>query len=140
MLATASPAATGLPVLKFSDRPDDPGGVSVCTPLILGAFVFLFAGPPAQAEIYRWTDGEGNVHFTSDASKVPARYRSQSTAGVPKRTINFTNKRQPAASPKPATSGEGDPWNAMRPRVAPPLAPSFLEHLKKGTGAVIPTP
>ncbi len=125
--------------LKSSGRTDDPGYVFGRTSLIFGALVFLFAGHPAQAEIYRWTDGQGKVHFTSDLSKVPARYRGQSAAGVPKRTINIINQSQPAAAPKPATSGKGDRWDAMRPRVAPKLAPGFLEDLKKQTQRPAPT-
>jgi clan AA aspartic protease (TIGR02281 family) len=33
--------------------------------------------PPAGAEIYRWTDEEGRLHFTEQLSKVPPRYREQ---------------------------------------------------------------
>jgi hypothetical protein len=32
---------------------------------------------PAASEIYRWTDEQGNVHFTSDRNQVPSKYRNQ---------------------------------------------------------------
>ena len=38
--------------------------------------IFLLAAP-AAAEIYRWTDENGRVHFTQDLGQVPARYRKQ---------------------------------------------------------------
>jgi hypothetical protein len=33
-------------------------------------------------EIFRWTDEQGNLHFTSDPNQVPARYRGQSQPAV----------------------------------------------------------
>ena len=53
--------------------------------------------------------------------------------------MSFINQSQPAAAPRPATSGEGNPRDAMRPRVAPKLAPGFLEDLKKQTQRPAPT-
>jgi clan AA aspartic protease (TIGR02281 family) len=34
-------------------------------------------GPPAGAEIYKWTDESGRVHFTQDLNTVPGRHRAQ---------------------------------------------------------------
>jgi clan AA aspartic protease (TIGR02281 family) len=41
------------------------------------ALASMLAVGTAGAEIYRWTDAEGRVHFTQDLSQVPARYRKQ---------------------------------------------------------------
>ena len=38
------------------------------------------AAGPAGAEIYRWTDADGRVHFTQDLSQVPARHRKDAEA------------------------------------------------------------
>ena len=38
--------------------------------------VLALAAAPSAAEIYRWTDENGRVHFTQDLSKVPARHRA----------------------------------------------------------------
>jgi clan AA aspartic protease (TIGR02281 family) len=44
--------------------------------LFLALLAALHAGG-ASADIYRWTDPEGNLHFTEDLSQVPAQYREQ---------------------------------------------------------------
>ena len=44
--------------------------------LFLVLLAALHAGA-ASAEIYRWTDPEGNLHFTEDLSQVPPQYREQ---------------------------------------------------------------
>jgi clan AA aspartic protease (TIGR02281 family) len=36
----------------------------------------------AGAEVYRWTDGEGRVHFTQDLSRVPPEQRRAAAAGA----------------------------------------------------------
>ena len=44
--------------------------------LVLALMAVLHAGA-ASAEIYRWTDPDGNLHFTEDLSQVPSQYREQ---------------------------------------------------------------
>ncbi|HPG25805.1 MAG: DUF4124 domain-containing protein [Spirochaetaceae bacterium] len=36
----------------------------------------------ASAEFYRWTDADGNTHFTSDLGSVPPAYREQARASA----------------------------------------------------------
>ena len=38
------------------------------------ALVLLGAGP-AAAQLYRWTDGEGTTHYTTDAASIPPAFR-----------------------------------------------------------------
>jgi len=38
--------------------------------------VILGAGP-AAAQLYRWTDGEGTVHYTTDAASIPPHFRNR---------------------------------------------------------------
>jgi clan AA aspartic protease (TIGR02281 family) len=40
----------------------------------------LVAPAPAQAEIYRWTDDQGQMHFTQDLNRVPPRHRGAARA------------------------------------------------------------
>lgn len=42
----------------------------------------LLLAAPAGAEIYRWTDASGRVHFTQDLSQVPAPHRKQAEAAA----------------------------------------------------------
>lgn len=51
---------------------------SFLRPLALAAALALF-GPaaPASAEVYRWTDAEGRVHFTQDLQSVPPGKRAE---------------------------------------------------------------
>jgi hypothetical protein len=38
---------------------------------------------PAASEVYRWTDAQGNLHFTSDLNRVPTQYRNQAATSKP---------------------------------------------------------
>jgi len=52
------------------------------TPLRLG-FVLLLALPTwTSAEIYRWTDPEGRMHFTQDLNQVPPAQRARAEEGA----------------------------------------------------------
>jgi clan AA aspartic protease (TIGR02281 family) len=43
----------------------------------------LLIAPAVAAEIYRWTDEDGTVHFTQDLSQVPARHRDTAAEPAP---------------------------------------------------------
>jgi len=66
------------------------------------AVLWLLAalGAPASADLYRWTDESGRLHFTSDPSKVPARYRDQ--AAQPLEDAKSTLNRVPSRGQAPA--------------------------------------
>jgi clan AA aspartic protease (TIGR02281 family) len=42
----------------------------------------LFGAGGAAAEIYRWTDAEGRLHFTESLDQVPPQYRKQARRGA----------------------------------------------------------
>ena len=52
------------------------------------AFSLLALGlaAPGLAEIYHWTDAQGNVHFTQDLTQVPARERAAAESSARKET------------------------------------------------------
>jgi hypothetical protein len=68
--------------------------------------LFLFLPGPVIADIYRWVDGAGTVHFTDDITNIPAAHRGKAT------TIF---KEAPGDAP-PASPGRG---------VTEPAAPAF---------------
>ena len=41
------------------------------------------AAPPAQAQVYRWTDAQGTVHYTDDPDTIPASKRAHAREGAP---------------------------------------------------------
>jgi clan AA aspartic protease (TIGR02281 family) len=44
--------------------------------------VALFAPGPGRAEVYRWTDAEGRLHFSGDLAQVPPEQRAAALAGA----------------------------------------------------------
>lgn len=78
----------------------------------LGLLVAAPIGGSALAEIYRWTDGEGRVHFTEDLSRVPAEQRGAAreaaAAPGPSRVQTYESPpaaRAPAGRPLAARAG-----------------------------------
>lgn len=64
------------------------------------ALAVLLAGP-ARATIYRWTDGQGQIHFAQNLSEVPPQHRAEakaSAASPPAEPSRF----QTYASPEPS--------------------------------------
>jgi hypothetical protein len=89
--------------------------------LLVGTLAFSPAlAPPASADIYRWEDESGVIHFTDDPSAIPAKYRGKS------REIQKT----PPAAGKPSVSTIGAP--------SPPPGPSLSP--RPSTGETIDRP
>ena len=77
------------------------------------ALLLLAATPPAFADIYRWEDESGVLHFTDDLSSIPERYRGrvqeiQKAPPPPGKpglsTIDGSAPRFPADAPTPRTA------------------------------------
>jgi hypothetical protein len=43
--------------------------------LIFVIFLFLFITNPGYAQVFKWIDEKGSVHFTDDITKIPEKYR-----------------------------------------------------------------
>ena len=73
------------------------GGMLAFSPLL---------APPASADIYRWEDESGVIHFTDDLSSIPANYRGKfreilktpPRAGQP----SLSTMDAPSSSPNPS--------------------------------------
>ncbi len=102
--------------MKRMKRPSGPSILSL--PLVLGILVLSAPlVPPAFADIYRWEDDAGVIHFTDDLSSVPAKYRRKA------REIQKT----PPAAGKPSVSTMGAPPSPPGP--SPPPRPSNGETI-----------
>ncbi len=69
---------------------------------LLGVVVLLGAAPEALAEIYRWTDAEGHVHFTQQLSDVPPALRAEAEAAARDAARQPSPVQTYAAPPRPA--------------------------------------
>jgi hypothetical protein len=61
-------------------RQKRPSGTAILALWLFGGFLAFspLLVPPASADIYRWEDESGVVHFTDDPSAIPAKYRGKS--------------------------------------------------------------
>jgi clan AA aspartic protease (TIGR02281 family) len=71
--------------------------------LVLALLAILHAAV-ASAEIYRWTDPEGNLHFTEDLSQVPSRYREQAVRRPPADSRGALQTYTPPANLEPRSA------------------------------------
>jgi hypothetical protein len=98
------------------------------------AFAPLLA-PPASADIYRWEDETGVIHFTDDPSSIPANYRGKSReilktppeAGKPSLSTMDAPSAPPGPSFSPTPSNGGTP---DRPALPQDDAATLAEKLR----------
>lgn len=67
--------------------------------LILSVLAALLLSGPAGGEIYRWTDEQGQVHFTQDLSQVPPGQRSRAREQAQRGATGGTLVRSEASAP-----------------------------------------
>jgi aspartyl protease family protein len=72
--------------------------------LVLALLALLHVGT-ASAEIYRWTDAEGNLHFTEDLSQVPPQHREQALRRPPSSSRGALQTYTPPANLEPRPAG-----------------------------------
>jgi hypothetical protein len=97
--------------MKRTKRPS--GAVRLVLWLFGGMLAFSpFLATTASADIFRWEDDSGVIHFTDDPSSIPAKYKAKS------REIQKT----PPAAGKPSVSTMGAPSSPPAP--SSPRTPS----------------
>lgn len=79
--------------------------------LCAAALCALFWCDAALAEIYRWTDADGKLHFTQSLDQVPPQYREQArrdaeAAPGPARLQIYSNSERGDTSPDTESYGE----------------------------------
>jgi len=67
-------------------------------------FILIFSAQISFAEVYKWVDEQGTVHFTDDLTLVPEKYRSKSNRmELPEGSEQSTgSKKENATSPPPS--------------------------------------
>jgi len=71
---------------------------------VLALLGVLVTGTIATAEVYRWTDASGRLHFTQRLDQVPAEYRDAALRAAlrgPKRRVQTFGESTPAAAQAP---------------------------------------
>jgi hypothetical protein len=89
--------------------------------ILVLSFAFVV---PSLADIYRWEDETGVIHFTDDPSSIPANYRGKSReilktppgAGKPSLSTMDAPPAPPAPSVPPAPSNRGTPDRPALPQ------------------------
>lgn len=51
--------------------------------LVVILVVGFLSTQPVRAEIYKWTDDKGGIHFTEDSSTIPEKYRENTKTSPP---------------------------------------------------------
>ncbi len=74
--------------------------------ILLAAIVLIGLTLPAGAEMYKWVDEKGTVHFTDDPSMIPEKYRSgtETRKGTTEAPSPKAKEKQTPSPPQPATS------------------------------------
>jgi clan AA aspartic protease (TIGR02281 family) len=84
----------------------------------------MLSGAPAGAEIYRWTDAEGRVHFTQDLTQVPpaererARSAARSRGAAASSRLQLYSGRSSGSNPSPRRAPAAQVGKRHRIRVA----------------------
>jgi hypothetical protein len=60
-----------------------PGQISLAVLVGIAATLLLLSSPlPSRADIYRWEDAQGTIHFTDDITSIPSPYRKGATRTI----------------------------------------------------------
>jgi hypothetical protein len=60
-----------------------PGRISLAVLGGVAATLLLLSSPlPSRADIYRWEDDQGTIHFTDDITSIPSPYRKSATRTI----------------------------------------------------------
>ncbi|HWS14684.1 MAG TPA: DUF4124 domain-containing protein [Candidatus Methylomirabilis sp.] len=104
--------------------------------LVLGLIAFsVLLAPPASADIYRWEDEGGVIHFTDDPSAIPSKYKQKAREilkappafGQP----SLSTMGDPASSPGSSSSPRSSNGEASdRPTIPPDDDATLVEKLR----------
>ncbi len=78
--------------------------------VVLAVLLLFGCAWTARAEIYRYKDGSGVLHFVDDVSKVPKKYRNQLRNAKPMRNVSVVD-----SGPAPSRSRAEEPPRRQAP-------------------------
>ena len=70
------------------------------------AVILLVAAGICRADVYKYTDGSGELHFVDDISKVPKKYRNQLNASDSQGNLNVMDAAPASRRPQGRTAAE----------------------------------
>lgn len=73
---------------------------------VVVAVIVLVAVGVCRAEVYRYTDSKGELHFVDDISKVPKKYRKQAGNTESQGNVSVMDATPTSASPQGRTAQE----------------------------------
>lgn len=78
--------------------------------IILSLFIGLVLAFPSYAEVYKWLDEKGTVHFADDLSKIPEKYRPDAQMKNSPKEISVAPAPESQEKPtSPPTLGTSEP-------------------------------
>lgn len=80
---------------------------------LITALAFLFSAAAVHAELYRYTDENGVVHFTDDRSEIPEKYKDQ-VKSQPEIPTEFKDSAREKPDTSPAETSD-EPANNTPP-------------------------
>jgi clan AA aspartic protease (TIGR02281 family) len=105
------------------------------TALGCAVVLWLAAAAVSQAEVYRWVDASGQLHFTTEIHEVPAQQRGAAERGVASRAA--TSGTLSRASAAPAALAAVPPASASR-RSSAASSVYTVEVGRAGTSMIVP--
>lgn len=93
--------------------------LAVAGPVVLVLLFFLFLFPAvSRADIYRWEDDQGTIHFTDDASTIPAKYRKNASPLIHEGPSVISPEKPPSSQAGGPATAPGPSGRDMTPEEA----------------------
>lgn len=73
----------------------------------VACILLLSLAAPTRADIYRWEDSQGTVHFTDDVTTIPSQYRKGSTRLIREAPSSLSPQQAPPAPGGPQAPHSG---------------------------------
>ena len=74
--------------------------------VLLCVTLLVISIPSSYAEMYKWVDDKGTVHFTDDLSTIPEKYREDAETRKPSKEISTPSSKEKPKPSLPAKTAE----------------------------------